>query len=334
MLHYSRVKYTEITITFQVVAFLTRFVYHCGDNIKLLITHSLHIMYLTGFADEAAADINGQIKATKILGWRNIESRNINGANIHNISDEDFDSVVRTLEENDIQINCFGSEIANWSCSVNDPLENAIEQVKRAIPRMKRLGTSLIRIMSYKIEDPNDLQEEERFRRVGIITKMFTDEGLVPVHENCMNYGGLSAKHTLKLVENVPGLKLVFDTCNPIFTKDHSKQEPYPYQSSWDFYSTVKEHIAYIHIKDGYVNEEGKTIFTFPGEGSGDVPEILADLVASGYDGGISIEPHLKLVVHAEAEGKTVTEDEKMNAYVEYGRRVMKMLDDLGAQYE
>ena len=31
--------------------------------------------------------------------------------------------------------------------------------------------------------------------------------------------------------------------------------------------------------------------FTFPGEGDGHVKDIVADLIGSGYDGGISIEP-------------------------------------------
>ena len=44
-------------------------------------------MYLTGFADEAAQDLATQIKATKELGWNAIESRNINGKNIHDISE-------------------------------------------------------------------------------------------------------------------------------------------------------------------------------------------------------------------------------------------------------
>ena len=37
-------------------------------------------MYFTGFADEAASDIDGQIRATKELGWQFIESRSITDA--------------------------------------------------------------------------------------------------------------------------------------------------------------------------------------------------------------------------------------------------------------
>ena len=128
---------------------------------------------------------------------------------------------------------------------------------------------------------------------------MFDDAGITAVHENCMNYGGLSYHHTLELLENVPGLKLVFDTGNPIFTDDRSKPKPYPKQSSWEFYTHVKDHISHIHIKDGIWDSKSKdNVYTFPGQGSGDVERILTDLLKNGYDAGISIEPHMTVVFH------------------------------------
>ncbi len=45
-------------------------------------------MYLTGFADEAGAAIDTQIKATLELGWTNIESRNVEGVHIHDVKIE------------------------------------------------------------------------------------------------------------------------------------------------------------------------------------------------------------------------------------------------------
>ena len=167
--------------------------------------------------------------------------------------------------------------------------------------------------------------EQERFHRLRELKKMFDYAGITPLHENCMNYGGMSWKYTLKLLENVPGLKLVYDTGNPIFTDNRSRPKPYPKQSSWEFYENVREHISYIHIKDGKWNEQDKSIgFTFPGEGNGDVHKILNDLLANGYDGGISIEPHLS-VVHHDKSISTVDEIRYAN-YIEYGRRTEKMV--------
>lgn len=290
-------------------------------------------MYFTGFADEAAKSMAGQIQATRELGWDCIESRSIDGTNIHDLSDEAFDVVYGQLQDAGVKINCFGSAIANWGKSIEKPFESSLEEARRAIPRMQRLGTGLVRIMSFAVlkeRGPDDQMDEERFRRLRELVPMFIDAGLTPVHENCMNYGGMGHTYTLRMLENVPDLKLVFDTGNPVFTLDRTQAEPCPMQSAWEFYAHVKAHVAYIHIKDGVWDAEaGNTRFTFPGEGDGDVRRIVADALAGGYDGGISIEPHLAVVFHDDSV--TSQDDVRYANYVEYGRRMMTLVDDLQA---
>jgi sugar phosphate isomerase/epimerase len=288
-------------------------------------------MYLTGFADEAAAGIDGQIRATKELGWQNIESRNIDGKNIHDLSDKEFDIVYGKLQDAGININCFGSAIANWSKGIDQPFDSSLGEARRAIPRMKKLGTKLIRIMSFtllKDRGPEDQMEQERFHRLRELQKMFTDEGLMPVNENCMNYGGMGWTYALRMIENVPGLKIVFDTGNPVSSDDFSAKPPCPKQSAWEFYSHVKQHVAYIHVKDGVWDKvRNQMTHTFPGEGQGDVRKILRDMLARGYDDGISIEPHMAVVAHDQSVQSP--EEIKHNNYVEYGRRLMKILAEL-----
>lgn len=292
-------------------------------------------MYLTGFADEAAGDIDGQIGATRELGWNSIEARNVNGRNIHDIPEEQFAAVCRKLQEAGIEINCFGSAIANWGKSIEAPFDSSIAEAKRAVPRMKALGTKMIRIMSLAVRKnhgPDDQMEEERFRRLRELVKMFSEAGLTCLHENCMNYGGMGAAYTLRLLDAVPGLRLVFDTGNPVFTDDYSKRPPYPKQSSWEFYSSVREHVAYVHVKDGiWDGQKGKMTYTFPGDGQGDVKRILKDLLTRGYDGGISIEPHLSVVFH-DSSVKDEAQARRAN-YVEYGRRLMKLLAEIQSSH-
>ena len=106
---------------------------------------------------------------------------------------------------------------------------------------------------------------------------------------------------------------MLFDTGNP----------PVEGQDSLEFYNAVKPYIAYVHIKDSKL-EDGKAVFTFPGEGNGYVKDILAGLKDSGYDGGVSIEPHLTSVVH---KNKGITdEEESARVYIEYGRRLEEMI--------
>ncbi len=293
-------------------------------------------MYLTGFADEAAADLDGQIRATKELGWQHIESRSIDGTNIHNLSEEAFDAAAARLDDAGVKVNCFGSEIANWGKQVTDPFDITLEEVARAVPRMQRLGTKLIRIMSYAVlrdRGGDDQMAEERCRRLREIVRRFADAGLTCVHENCANYGGMGWSYTRKLLDSVPGLKLVFDTANPVGTLDYASGEPDRMQSTWDFYEHVRDHVAYVHIKDARFQElTGETFskceYTWPGEGDGDVRRVVQDLVDRGYDGGFSMEPHLGVVFH---EAGSESEDEaRFRTYVEYGQRFTALLEACG----
>ena len=288
-------------------------------------------MYLTGFADEAASGAEGQIAATLELGWRNIESRAVDGVNVHDLSDEAFDAFATRLEAAGVHVNCFGSAIANWGKHVDSEadFEKDLEQVERAIPRMRRLGTKLVRIMSYAVlpdRGPEDQRKEVRFERVREIVGRFLRAGIQPVHENCMNWGGMGWSYTLELLDAVPGLKLVFDTGNPIFTADRTKPEPWPMQDVWEFWRAVRDHVVYVHVKHGRM-VDGKMVYSYPDEGPDSARRVFEDLAARGYDGGVSIEPHLAAIFHDPVTGKP--DPVRMHdTYVEYGRRTRRMLEE------
>jgi sugar phosphate isomerase/epimerase len=183
---------------------------------------------------------------------------------------------------------------------------------------MPKLGSKFIRIMSYPIlKDPEQQMEEERFRRLREIVAILKDAGVTVVHENCGNYGGMGWTYTLKLLENVPGLKLVFDMGNCFHDLDYTKKAPYPCQNAWEFYEHVRDHIVHMHIKDGRLTDDGKHIHTYPGQGICDVKRIIDDLLARGYAGIFSIEPHIGVAPEfkdlPEAEGKYRT-------YVKHGQ--------------
>ena len=297
-------------------------------------------MKFTGFADEAGSDIRTQVEATKELGWQYIESRNIDGTNIHDISNGDFNGVCNYLEETGIKISCFGSEISNWKKDVRNQsdLDLNMEQLKRAVPRMKRLNCKYLRGMSFtqiqgEKPDTKEIRElvVENLKKV---VQICEDNGIIYLHENCMNFGGLSQDHTLYLIDQIksPAFKLIFDTGNPVNTWDHLQYPPIEKQKSWDFYRAVKKHIEYIHIKDCIYQKEGDGLFAeseyvWPGHGHGDVKKILTDLVETCYDGFISIEPHMAAVFHdAHAD---VNQSDPYTTYVEYGKKLESLIADI-----
>lgn len=278
-------------------------------------------MTLTGFADEAAPDLATQIKATQELGWDYISARGIDGKNIHDLDEAAFDTAYGQLEDAGIKIAEFGSLIGSWSKNIHTDFGITMDEVERCIPRMQRLGTHIVRVMSYAQEPwSEDQHEQQRFKRLRAITSRFSEAGITVAHENCMNYGGFSSGHTLKLIEEVPGMKLIFDTGNPVFQRDRSKDDPQPWQDAWQFYQDIIDHVIHIHVKDcrNPVTDDVEPEYVFPGEGQAYVPAIMEDLKKRDYQGFIAIEPHVATVFHAKSED--VDWDQCYSSYVKYGK--------------
>lgn len=293
-------------------------------------------MILTGIGDEAGNTLEAQIRATKDLGWQHLEMRGVEipgytKANFHDIPDKAFDLAVSQLEEAGISVYCFGSTIMNWAKKLNDPFDVTLGEVRRCIPRMQRLGTQFVRIMSFKPADSDEAIPASVFARVREVTKMFLDAGLTPVHENCMNHGGMSWQHTLQLLEEAPGLKLVFDTANPVFNFDRRGKKPWQRQDPWEFWTNVRDHAVHIHVKDATWNPaKNDADYNWPGEGEGRVRDMLKDAIARGYDAGISIEPHMVVVFH-DAESKS-NDAAMAENYIEYGRRLENLIAEVKSE--
>ena len=294
-------------------------------------------MQLMGIGDEAGNTIDAQIAATKALGWKHIEARGVEvpgfpKANLHDIPDQAFEIVEQKLIEHGIGVYCFGSTIMNWAKTVETPWDVTFAEVKRTIPRMQRLGTKFVRIMSFKPRDDDERIPALVFERVRDVTQMLRDAGIQPVHENCMNYGGMSWRHAGELLNKAPGLKWVFDTGNPVFNPDRGKPKPWPRQDAWEFWEHVRDHVAHIHVKDAtWDTAKNDADYNWPGEGQGRVRDILRDAFARGYDGGISIEPHMVVVFH-DAGSKKSSDDSMAANYVEYGRRLERLIKEVNRE--
>jgi len=291
-------------------------------------------MKLMGVGDEAANTIDGQIQATRKLGWKFIEMRGVEvagfpKANFHEIPEAAFNIAAEKLQSAEIEVYCFGSTVMNWGKKTGDPFDITLAEIKRAIPRMQRLGTKYVRIMSFKPDDDAHKIPAGVFSRVRDVTKMFLDAGIQPLHENCMNHGGMSWRHALELLDKCPGLKWLFDPANPIFNPDRSKPKPWTNQDPWEFWTHVRDHVAHIHIKDATWNPaRNDADYNWPGEGRARLRDILKDAFARGYDAGISIEPHMVAVFH-DAKLQSADDAAMQKNFIEYGRRTEQLVKEL-----
>jgi sugar phosphate isomerase/epimerase len=286
-------------------------------------------MRLTGYADEAADTLTGQIAATKRLGWHDIELRRVDGTPIYALSEEAFATLAGTLADAGVGVHCLGSTIANGAKRIDDTNDTSLAEAIALVPRMQRLGSSMVRLMSWPVLSGrrcDDQMAAERIAKLKVICQHFTAAGITPVHENCGNWGGLGARFSLELLAAIPGLKLAFDPGNAV--RDQDGDAPaladgtQPHLSAWAFYRAVREHIAHVHVKDAVFAADGTSRWCWPGEGHGDVARILVDLLARGYSGWFAIEPHLGTGEHRDLDPA----EAKIRTYVEYGLRTEALL--------
>lgn len=278
---------------------------------------------LTGIADEGAPEIQDQIALHREFDWDSIELRTVRGVNICEMADDDFARVAEAIESAGFSVPAFGSAIANWSRPVTGDFSRDREDLLRAAPRMHRLGTRYLRIMSYT---SGDLPEEEwaarAIERVAELTAIAAGEGIVLVHENCDGWASQSPDRLSRLLEEIPdpALQIVFDPGNPVAHGD-------PPESVFAFYRVARERIVHVHIKDCYLDPVTQTVVhCYPGDGQCSVAEILRDLEQTGYNGLYSIEPHMTVQIHQTMEGDA---EGMRTVYREYARRSKALLAGL-----
>lgn len=127
--------------------------------------------------------------------------------------------------------------------------------------------------------------------------------GITLLHENEKGIYGDTPQRCLDLVReiNSEDMKLIFDPANFV----QCDVETYP-----EAFELLKDHIAYMHIKDALYSDHSVVP---AGKGDGKVKEILESLHKRGFEGFLSIEPHLwNFVGFAELENRKVeasTED-------------------------
>lgn len=278
-------------------------------------------MHFSGIADEAGKSLATQIQAHRELGWNFIEMRNVDGQQFTDISDQKFDLCCTQLEEAGLKVSCFASGIANWATKISDDFHLSIDTLERAMKRMQRLDTKFIRVMSY----PNDgLSEDDwrdecvrRFKELGARAEA---ANRVLVVENCDGWASTSPENYRRFFElvDIPSVQAVYDTGNPA---SHGET------NTWNWYQAARPHLAYLHIKAHTIGVNAQ--HTWPDVGESCIKETLRDLFSTGYNGFVSVEPHLKAVVH---EGKTISdEDAAYQTYVEYGQRLMKLVETIAA---
>jgi sugar phosphate isomerase/epimerase len=151
-------------------------------------------------------------------------------------------------------------------------------------------------------------------RRMRLLVREAAALGVTVLHENCHGWGSGSAAATLRMLEQAPGLRLLFDTGNGVW---------YGYDGP-DYLAQVLPYVDHVHVKDG-ARDGTRVGACLPGEGDAGLAESLRLLRLAGYQGWYSVEPHLATIPHLGVSGRP---DVLESSYRDYVARVRGLLDN------
>ncbi len=239
---------------------------------------------ITGFADEIAQDLDTQIDGLKKLGMSYVEMRGVDGDNLIFHSNDKIKEIKAKLDDAGIKLSALGSPLGK--IGIKDSFEPHFEAFKRAVEIAHRMGTHNIRMFSfYMPSEDGEISpaiKDEVFERLGKFADYASLNDVCLLHENEKGIYGAKAKECREIMDAFAGdhFKAIFDFANFVQVG----------QDTLEAYELLKDFIVYIHVK-GAINGTGKV---FPaGFGDGNVEEILKRLFNNGFNGFLSLEPHL-----------------------------------------
>ncbi len=238
---------------------------------------------LSAFADEIADDLQTQMDVLEEHGIYFIEMRGVNGRPLvqHNLAE--VRAIKKQLNDRSFGISAIGSPIGK--IKINEPFQPHLELFKHTLEIADILETCYIRMFSFFMppgEDPRQYRSEV-LRRWEALLQAAEGRGVVLLHENEKEIYGDTPERCADLLTafNNEHFKAVFDPANFV----QCDVETYP-----KTYRLLADHVVYMHIKDAVYSDH----HVVPaGYGDGKVQAILTALRRRGYQGFLSIEPHL-----------------------------------------
>ena len=236
---------------------------------------------LTGFADEAAADLAGQIRALHANNMKYVELRMVDDVNIADFSPEMAADTARKLREAGIEVSCLGSPIGKISLSESFPGHQ--EKLRRLCASAHALRTDKIRIFSFFMSPGHTHEQcrEEVIERLGRLLDIAAEEGCTLLHENERDIYGDTCERCLDLHRALGSrLRGILDPANYLLVGT-DPLAAMRQLSPW---------IDYLHIKDVRLSDRR---IVPAGEGDGSIQEILAIYQQKPGIRFLSVEPHL-----------------------------------------
>ena len=229
---------------------------------------------LCAFSDEAGSSIYSQIDALKRNNISLVELRSIDNKNVSDFSISEAKEYYRIFKENDIEVWSIGSPLGK--VDINVDFNEYEKKIRHVFEISKIFNCNNIRMFSF-FNAYND--KELVFKYLNKMVEIAKEYDVILCHENEKDIYGDISERIIDIMNNVDGLRYVYDPANFIQCNEDSKK-------TIDLFF---DKTFYFHIKD-VIKETQELVPS--GYGDGNIKEILKRIKE---DVVLTIEPHLRV---------------------------------------
>lgn len=237
---------------------------------------------VSGFGDEIAAEPSEQLRVLADLGIHHLDLRGAWDRNILDFSNDDVQAMHRTLSEYGATVAMIASPVGKSEIGGDPAYESA--RLARAIELAAAFNTPLIRLFSFFHEGVEHAAcRDGVIERLGGWARTAERAGVTLLLENEGDLWGDTPARCRDLLATIdsPALRLTLDAGNFAGLGAQPAGEAYPLLKPW---------LAHIQIKD-VIAATRKVVPA--GEGDGQIEDLLRLALTDGYQGYLSLEPHL-----------------------------------------
>jgi len=240
---------------------------------------------LAAFADEIADDLETQIAVLRSEAIGFMDLRSVRDTNVLDLAPPLEEQIREELDAHGIRVSAIASPIGK--SAIDAPFAAEWRRFEHALRLAETFAARFIRLFSFFLPEHAAAGgwtpwRAEVVARLRAMTAAAAARGITLLLENEKHtYADCIVRCTdLLAAIETPRLGVAFDAANFV----QCGERPYP-----DAYRALRRRIAYVHVKD--VSDRGEMVPA--GEGIAGWPEMIGELSRDGYDGFLSLEPHL-----------------------------------------
>ena len=238
---------------------------------------------LTGFADEVSQDFGEQLALMNDLRIAHIEMRSAWGTKVLDLDERQLKDARSMLRDAGVNLSAVGSDLGK--IRITDPFEDHLKRAAHAMDVCEFYECPRLRTFSFFMPEGEDFGQyrDEVLRRLEQMVAVAEKAGVTFLHENEKDIFGDVPERCVDLVTSLDSgsFRLTFDPANYVQCGVKPADEALP---------MVQQYTDYVHIKDARASDSAVVP---AGEGDGQVSQVIRTLADGGYDGFLSIEPHL-----------------------------------------